>query len=121
MADIEDLNLAKVKPEKFGDFDKVDRGFLPTLRLNSDQIPEIHKWELKRIYRVVFDIEQEEMEVINERGTIGAGFKVRGYKVIQDKPMDEMTDAEFGEFQGRALAQAEEMNRTSLANNIENN
>src|SRR3990167_5331824 len=112
MAKLEETRLNKIKPESFGDFDKVMNEFLPHFRLNSDQVPEIATWEPGKSYRIMIDMKQESKD-INPSKQVNASFLIRAYKVIEEKPMEDMTDEEFGEYQGKELEKVEKSRESS--------
>lgn len=115
MAKLEDMVLEKIKPEKFGDFDRIQDEFLPYLDLNSEQVPEVHNWEPKHTYRMVIDIRQDDMRVDKITGRVSAGFKIVKYKVIEAKSIEDMTDTEFGVQQGKELSKVASQNASSLS------
>lgn len=117
--DLEKMRLEKIKPEKFGDFDRIEDEFLPFLHLTSEQVPELHNWKTGGHYRMVIDIRQDGDHKDKVTGVSSGEFKIVAYKVIKSKSIAEMTDEEFGEFQGQELAKANQRNKSSLANNVE--
>jgi len=110
--------LNKIKPESFGDFDRVLRDFLPYLHLNSDQVPEIMNWEPDNNYRLVIDIRQNSKNVEPSKRTM-ADFTIIGYKVVEPKDIENMTDAEFGDYQGEKLDEVSKSNESSLSANLD--
>ena len=119
MAKVEDIKTEKIKPEKFGDFDRIQDEFLPFLQLNSEQVPEVHLWENSHHYRMVIDIRQDHKDSDKISGIVHAGFKVVAYKVLKSKTIDEMTDEEFGTHMGEELNTAHLQTGSSHSVNIE--
>lgn len=109
---LEEIQLNKITPEKFGAFDKVMDEFLPELYLNSDQVSEITAWEPDKKYRLVIDVIQKSQEIDPNR-VVRARFKIISYKILKKKSIDEMNDVEFGEYQGQQLEAANTERQTS--------
>ena len=114
MADLKEIQLNKIKPESFGDFEMVLDEFLPHLSLNSDQVPELFNWEVDGQYRLIIDIVQnnKDKDPLNK---VRSSFTIIGYKVVEDTPIEKMTDKEFGEHQGKVLSQVSKQNESSLS------
>lgn len=120
MADgLEKMRLEKIKPEKFGDFDRIEDEFLPFLHLNSEQVSELFNWKNKRTYRMIIDIRQDNQDVDKVTGRVSSGFKIVAYKALKKKSIDEMTDKEFEEHQGEELHKASMKTKTALSVNVE--
>lgn len=77
----------------------------PSLYMSSDQVPEVAKFEVGESYDIVIRVtprsKDEHETVDNERCSVECA--VVAYKVIEKKSIDDMTDKEFGEYQGQAL------------------
>lgn len=114
---LEEVKLEKIKPEKFGDFDRIEDEFLPFLHLNSEQVIEVHNWEVGGHYRMVIDIRQDSKDVDKISGIASGGFKIVAYKVIKGKNIENMTDQELEIEQGKALQTKRE--ESSISNNTE--
>jgi len=113
MAKVEDIKTEKIKPERFGDFDRIQDEFLPFLHLNSEQVPEVSVWENKHHYRMVIDIRQDSQDVDKISGKTNAGFKIVAYKVLESKTLEAMTDDEFSDHMGRELNTAHSQTESS--------
>ena len=75
----------------------------PRFYVDAEQISEIKGWEVGSNYRLIVEVEQVSKEE-REDGTISASFKIVAYKHLRSKTIDEMSDKEFGEYQGKALS-----------------
>ena len=74
----------------------------PSFYVNAEQMPEIESWEVGKKYKLVIEVEQKSK---NEReDSIDASFDILAYKHLKEKTIDEMSDKEFEEEKGKALA-----------------
>lgn len=89
-----------VEVESEGDF-----MHCPYLYVNDRQIPEIKKFEVGESYEMIIRVtprsKDEHESTSDERSSVELA--VTAYKVIEKKSMDDMSDEEFGEYQGEAL------------------
>lgn len=77
----------------------------PSFYIDAAQMPEIKHWEVGGKYRLVIDVEQKSK---NEReDSTDASFDILAYRHLPKKSIDDMTDQEFGEYQGESLAKGE--------------
>ena len=79
----------------------------PSFHISSKQMPEISDWKVKGKYRLVVDVEMKSINA-GDHGA-SAGFDITAYAVMKEKTgtgksIDDMTDKEFGEYQGKALS-----------------
>ena len=79
-----------------------DRLHAPQFHIDARQMPEIKNWEPPNEYILVVRIKQTNKNVDENRHT--AEFDIVAYKYLPSKTIEEMTDKEFGEHQGQALA-----------------
>ncbi|MCK5211695.1 hypothetical protein KAJ89_03265 [Candidatus Parcubacteria bacterium] len=76
----------------------------PSFRLDDKQVPEIKGWDVEGKYRLVIDVEMKSKRS-DKKGSHG-DFDIVAYKPIVKKSINEMSDKEFGEEQGKQLADA---------------
>jgi len=106
------INKLKLKTIPVSPPSKEDKEFmakspsvdLPYFRTDAKQMPEVKNWEQGEVYRFVIEATMKSKRD-DERGT-RAEFEIVSYKPIVQKSIDEMSDKEFGEYQGEALAKA---------------
>lgn len=79
--------------------------FYPSFSINDKQMPEVDAWEVEGRYRLVLDVVMTSKGSQRHSATRG-GFDIVGYKILATKPPEEMTDKEFGEYQGKVLEKA---------------
>lgn len=79
--------------------------FTPSFKVDSDQMPEIKSWENGGKYKMIIEVEQ--MEKNDHEDGNDATFDIVAYQVIPTKGIDDMTDEEFGEYQGKSLDKGE--------------
>lgn len=74
---------------------------LPTLYVNSDQMPEIADWEVGKKYRLIIEVEQKsksEVAVAGKSEIVDARFNIVGYKALDTKMNeDDLTEEEQAE------------------------
>lgn len=98
------MKLKKIKVEEPKGLDVVSEKAwcYPTLHLDTSVVPEMKDWEVGEEYEMVIRVKQKSRNE-SEHHTSGS-FDVVAYHVPKEKDIDDMTDEEFGEYQGRALA-----------------
>lgn len=79
------------------------QNYPPSFTVTSTQIPEIENWKVGGKYKMVVSVEQKHMSE-NDDNVVTGSFEVTGYKVLKDKTMEEMSDKEFGEYEGDLLS-----------------
>lgn len=102
------IPVAKEKP-KFLIEDQKLPYFLPSVHLSSKQMPEIRNWEVGKNYKLVIEVNMRSKNEDERDGKTNASgsLEIVGYKVLgKAKDIDEMSDKEFGEYQGKALSEA---------------
>ena len=94
------LKLKKISKESY-DEPKLGGTYLPTVSLDTKQVPEIKDWEVGETYHVVLAIKQTSKSQNESNGnkTTSAYFEVTGYKVLDH----EMSDDDLETMQGEAL------------------
>ena len=113
------IKLAQIRPSMSGEFERIADEFLPHLHLNSEQVPEVHVWEVGEVYRMVIDIRQDSKDFDKPTGKTMAGFKIVGYKALRIKSIDEMSDEEFAVHQDQELEKATMTERSDVANSLD--
>lgn len=108
---MEKTKLEKIKPLDESKRYPVDASpmSLPTIYVNSEQMPEVADWEVGKKYRVLIEVEQKsksETAVNGGKQIIDARFNIVAYKAIEGKKVDDMTDEEFGKDQDEKLEEA---------------
>ncbi len=106
---MENLKLKKI-PVTESKFPSVQNSegvnlYPPSFSLNSNQVSEIKDWEVGGKYKLVIVVEQKSKSN-NSSATaniIEGSFNILAYKYIPVKKIEDMTDAEFEEYQGKAL------------------
>lgn len=108
------ITLKKIKklptPKAFA-IDNMGMNF-PTLYVDSGQMPEIKEWEVGKTYKVVVELKQKsksEMSVAGSEQRIDARFDIVAYRYLEPKDIKDMTDEEFGEYQGEVMAGKEKL------------
>lgn len=102
------LKLKKIQSEKI-DMVEEGRRYLPTLYLDSKQVPEIKDWEVGETYHVILELRQtskneNDTEKDGKVNSVSAQFDIVAYKPMEmEKDMDEMTDEEIEEMQGKVM------------------
>lgn len=76
----------------------------PSFYINAAQMPEIKGWKVGGKYRLIIEVEQKSMN--KREDSTDASFDILAYRHIPEKSIDEMTDKEFGDYQGEALDKA---------------
>ena len=74
----------------------------PYLGIESKQVPEVKDWEVGETYRLVVDLKQTSKSEDRD-GRVSGGFELIAYKHIPEKSIDEMSDKEFEDYEGRML------------------
>jgi len=74
----------------------------PDFRVSEKQMPEIKGWPVGKHYRLIVDVRLTEKEDRMDH-PVKATFDLTAYKYLKPKTIDEMSDKEFGEYQGEAL------------------
>lgn len=104
------LNLKKIpvntqKPKYAIEEEKLPY-YLPSLHLSSKQMPEIRNWEVGSNYKLVIEVNMRSKSEDEKSGKTNASgsLELVAYKVIKEKTIDDMTDEEFGEYQGKELS-----------------
>lgn len=83
-------------------YDESPPAHRPSFYTHDKQMKEIAGWEQGKVYRIVVDVEMSNKNE-SDRGVNGS-FDIVAYKHLPDKTIEEMSDEEFGEYQGEALA-----------------
>ena len=78
----------------------------PSLYLNNVQVPEIKDWEVLEEYEMIIRVKQRSRGEQGD-GSVDGSFDVVAYKVIDKKKIEDMTDEEFAEYQGKSLEAGE--------------
>ena len=76
----------------------------PSFWVGDKQMKEVANWEQGETYRLVVDVKMRSKNE-TEDGVEG-GFDIVAYKHLKEKTIDEMSDEEFGEYQGEVLDKA---------------
>ena len=74
----------------------------PSFSVGSKQMPEVDSLDPEGKYRLIIDVVMTSKESHRHMDTRG-GFDITGYKVLKEKSPEEMSDKEFGEYQGKVL------------------
>lgn len=99
------IAVAKQKPKFLVEEEKLPY-YLPSFHISSKQMSEIRDWEVGKNYKIVIEVnmksksEDERSGVTNASGSL----ELVAYKVLKTKSIDDMTDEEFGEYQGKELS-----------------
>jgi|SRR3990167_2890314 len=95
------MHLKKIKVDEMQGVMPNPMSWPPSFSINAKQMPEIKDWEVGKKYRLVIEVEQKSK---NEReDSLDASFEIVAYKHLKEKTMDEMSDSEFGEYQGQVM------------------
>lgn len=99
------IPVAKTKPEFMKMEDKLPY-YLPSFGLSSKQMPEIRDWEVGKNYKLVIEVNMRSKNEDEREGKTNASgsLELVAYKILKSKSVDEMSDKEFGEYQGKALS-----------------
>lgn len=111
--------LEKIKPESFGDFDKVLDEFLPYLTLTSEQVPDVATWENGMEYDMIIEVRQSGSTLDKVSGITRADMKIIAYKVLKEKSIEEMDDKEFEDYQDKQLVKMAAVRGSSISNNLD--
>lgn len=97
------LKLKKIKVEDHKDMPEMaGNHYAPYFSLNSKQVGEVADFEVGKKYRFVVEVE---MKSKSEReDVVDGGFDILAYKELKPKKMEDMSDEEFEEEQGRLLS-----------------
>lgn len=93
------LKLKKIPTEKY-DNNGLDKPYLPSLSLDSVQVPEIKDWKVGETYRIVMDIKQTSMSQYKD-DKANASFDIIAYKT---EDLENIDDADLEDMQGEALS-----------------
>ena len=83
-----------------------DRLHAPSFHIDARQMQEIKGWTPPHEYTLIVRIKQTNKTVDPVTLKHTAEFDIVAYKHIPDKTIEEMSDKEFGEYQGEELAKA---------------
>lgn len=75
----------------------------PSFSISDKQMSEVKDCDVGKKYRFVIEVEMKSKREV-EKG-IEAGFDIVAYKIIKEKAPEDMTDEEFGEYQGEKLSE----------------
>ena|SRR3990167_5914055 len=74
----------------------------PSFYVSSREMPEIADWEVGGKYRMVIEVEQKSKSEDNER--MNGSFEIVAYMPLREKTIHEMSDREFGTYQGKKMS-----------------
>lgn len=101
------IKLKKIEPEKMEmGMEMKGMRFLPTLYLDSKQVPEIADWKVGEEYMLVLKVKQtskseNDKEKDGKVNSVRAEFDILAYKAGEDEDYENMTDKEIEDIQGR--------------------
>lgn len=104
------IPVAKTKPKYMLEESKLPY-YLPSFGLSSKQMPEIADWDVGKNYKLVIEVNMRSKNENEREGkTDSSGsLEIVAYKVIgKMKSIDDMSDKEFGAYQGAALSESSE-------------
>lgn len=81
----------------------------PSFSVHEKQMPEIDDWDTEQTYRMIVDVVMTGKSARKGNPTRG-DFEIVAYKVLKRKTINDMSDEEFGAYQGKALAAASKRN-----------
>ncbi len=99
------IPVAKTKPKYMIEESKLPY-YLPSFSLSSKQMPEIRKWDVGKNYKLVIEVNMRSKNENERDGNTDASgsLEIVAYKIIKTKSIDDMSDEEFGEYQGKELS-----------------
>ncbi len=100
--------LKKIRVSESNDDQPISGPPLPQFFADDSQIPEIKDWEVGGRYKLVIEVEQRSKSKVHtsvgDKDTIDGRFDIVAYKHLPEKDIKDMTDEEFGEYEGKALS-----------------
>jgi len=102
-----EIKLKKIKsPSPVGMDRPSEATYLPGFSADDNQIPEITDWEVGKSYKMIIKVKQKSKSegTFNGAKVSDGRFDIVAYKVLEDKAIEDMTDEEFGEYQGQKLS-----------------
>ena len=97
-----DYKLKKIPIEKMFTHNDSPMRMPPNFYVNSAQMPEIKDWKVGGKYKLIIEVEQKSLNETEE--TLDASLEIQKYKVLVEKDIDDMSDKEFGEYQGKVMS-----------------
>lgn len=95
------IKLKKIKKPEMKGMDMPSMSG-PMFYVDDMQMSEIADWKVGEKYKMVVEVEMKSMSE-DDHGMHGS-LEVTAYKHLKEKTINEMSDKEFGDYQGQQLA-----------------